>query len=160
MLHAEAEAMRNWLTWLGPSHPQRVRTIDGLFEQRTATIWSTCYADLSRAVQVTGADIAHRLDKPMARLVAKSMKTRHVAVPGYVFFTVGRSLSSMDFRERTYLKFASCSTAPTRAMTRRTGCGGPRWYGGTARARCTARFSRACLPAANRRLRTARPSSG
>jgi type IV secretion system protein VirD4 len=106
MLHAEAEAMRNWLTWLGPSHPQRVRTIDGLFEQRTATIWSTCYADLSRAVQVTGADIAHRLDKPMARLVAKSMKTRHVAVPGYVFFTVGRSLSSMDFRERTYLKFA------------------------------------------------------
>jgi type IV secretion system protein VirD4 len=91
MQYAEIEAMRKWLAWLGPNHMERIRAIDALFEQRTATIWSTCYADISSTRQVK------------ARI---GPLTSSVKVPGYVFFTVSRSLSSMDFRERSYLRFA------------------------------------------------------
>ena len=91
MQYAEIESMRKWLAWLGPNHMERTRAIDALFEQRTATIWSTCYADISSIRQVK------------ARI---GPLTSSVKVPGYVFFTVSRSLSSMDFRERSYLRFA------------------------------------------------------
>ena len=91
MQYAEVESMRKWLSWLGPNHIERIKAIDALFEQRTATIWSTCYADISWTRQVK------------ARI---GPLTSSVKVPGYVFFTVSRSLSSMDFRERSYLKFA------------------------------------------------------
>jgi type IV secretion system protein VirD4 len=91
MQHAEAESMRKWLSWLGPNHIARIKAIDALFEQRTATMWSTCYADISWTRQVK------------ARI---GPLTSSVKVPGYVFFTLSRSLSSMDFRERSYLRFA------------------------------------------------------
>jgi type IV secretion system protein VirD4 len=91
MRYAEIDAMRKWLAWLGPNHLARIRTIDAVFEQRTATIWSTCYADISWTRQVK------------ARI---GPLTSSVKEPGYVFFTVSRSLSSMDFRERSYLRFA------------------------------------------------------
>lgn len=91
MRYAEIESMRKWLAWLGPNHVERIKAIDALFEQRSATIWSTCYADISWTRQVK------------ARI---GPLTSSVKVPGYVFFTVSRSLSSMDFRERSFLKFA------------------------------------------------------
>lgn len=91
MQYAEIEATRNWLGWLGPNHMARMTAIDALFEQRTATIWSTCYADLTTNRQVK------------ARI---GPLTTSVKDPAYVFFTVSRSLASMDFRERSYLRFA------------------------------------------------------
>jgi type IV secretion system protein VirD4 len=91
MRYAEIESMRKWLAWLGPNHLDRIRAIDELFEQRTTTIQSTCYADISSVRQVK------------ARI---GPLTSSVKVPGYVFFTVSRSLASMDFRERSYLRFA------------------------------------------------------
>ena len=91
MRYAEIESVQKWLAWLGPNHIQRIKAIDALFEQRTATIWSTCYADISSIRQVK------------ARI---GPLTSSVKVPGYVFFTVSRSLSSMDFRERSFLRFA------------------------------------------------------
>jgi type IV secretion system protein VirD4 len=90
MRYAEVEAMQKWLAWLGPNHLARIRSIDGIFEQRTATIWSTCYADLSWTRQVK------------ARI---GPLTSSVKEPAHVFFTVSRSLASMDFRERSYLRF-------------------------------------------------------
>jgi type IV secretion system protein VirD4 len=65
--------------------------IDALFEQRTATIWSTCYADLTTTRQVK------------ARIGPLTTTAKD---PAHVFFTVSRSLASMDFRERSYLRFA------------------------------------------------------
>jgi type IV secretion system protein VirD4 len=91
MRYAEIESVRKWLSWLGPNHIERIKAIDALFEQRTASIWSTCYADISWTRQVK------------ARI---GPLTQSVKVPGYVFFTVSRSLSSMDFRERSYLRLA------------------------------------------------------
>ncbi len=91
MRRADLDATQKWLGSLGPNHTQRIKAIDALFEQRTATIWSTCYADISTIRQVK------------ARI---GPLTSTVKVPGYVFFTVSRSVSSMDFRERTYLRLA------------------------------------------------------
>jgi type IV secretion system protein VirD4 len=105
MQHAEADAMKNWLAWLGPSHQQRIRTIDSVFEQRTATIWSTCYADISSHTQVSGRERARNFGG-VAALAAVARGPVTVRQPGYSFFTVSASLSSMDFRERTYLRFA------------------------------------------------------
>jgi type IV secretion system protein VirD4 len=69
----------------------RMSAIDALFEQRTATIWSTCYADLTTTRQVK------------ARIGPLTTTAKD---PAHVFFTVSRSLASMDFRERSYLRFA------------------------------------------------------
>lgn len=91
MRHAEKEFMRTWLEWLGPNHLERIRKIDSIFEEHTETMWSTCYLDVSWNRQVK------------ARI---GPLTSTVKEPGYVFFTVSRSLSTMDFRERSYLKLA------------------------------------------------------
>lgn len=106
MRRAELEAMQKWLASLGPDHAQRVKAIDALFEQRTATISSTCYADISGFRQVTARERASRTGGLPALIIAASGKSSTVKVKGYVFFTVSRSLSSMDFRERTYLRLA------------------------------------------------------
>lgn len=104
MQQAEAEAMRSWLAWLGPNHLHRIRSIDGLFEQRTATIWATCFADITSVRQISGAQRAQGYSGLAAVIAYKTPAT--VKDKGHVFFTVGRALSSMDFRERTYLRFA------------------------------------------------------
>ena len=106
MRQAEFESMQKWLAWLGPNHMQRIKAIDALFEQRTATISSTCYADISTVRQETAMDRARNTSGVAALVVAATRKTWTIKVPGYVFFTVSRSLSSMDFRERTYLRLA------------------------------------------------------
>jgi type IV secretion system protein VirD4 len=86
MRRAEAEFMQKWLSWLGPHHAHRAPRINALFEERTATEWATRFHDFSTAHQVS-------------RWKSEESK-------GYVFFTVTRSLASMDFKERTYLKLA------------------------------------------------------
>ena len=91
MQQAEFEAMQQWMAWLGPTHGQRLRALDALFEQRTATMWATCYADISTSRQIK------------ARIGPLSSSVRE---PRYVYFVISRSLSSMDFRERTYLRLA------------------------------------------------------
>ena len=106
MKRAELEFVQKWLAWLGPNHPQRVQAIDALFEQRTATIWSTCYADISTIRQETAMDRARKTGGAAAVIIAASRKNFTINVPGYVFFNISRSLASMDFRERTYLKLA------------------------------------------------------
>lgn len=107
MRRAEHDAMQKFLAWLGPNHAQRIKAIDALFEQRTATIWSTCYVDLSRFREVTARERTSDPHVSIASLIIRaSGKSTAVKVDGYVFFTVSRSLSSMDFRERTYLRLA------------------------------------------------------
>ena len=106
MRYAEIEAMRKWLSQLGPNHIARIKAIDALFEQRTATISSACYADISTIRQETAMDRARKTGGLPALIVAASRKTWTIKVPGFVFFTVSRSLSSMDFRERAYLRLA------------------------------------------------------
>ena len=105
MLQAEADAMKGWLAWLGPNHLQRMRAIDAVFEQRTATIWATCYADLSSHRQISGMERARNFGG-VAAIAAAARGPVTVSDTAYSFFTVGRSLSTMDFRERTYLRFA------------------------------------------------------
>lgn len=86
MQRAEAEFLHKWLTWLGPVHAQRAQRINALFEERTATAWATRFVDFSTTQQVS-------------RWKTEEEKK-------YVFFTVTRSLASMDFKERTYLQLA------------------------------------------------------
>lgn len=86
MRREEAEFTYKWLNWLGPSHAHRVSSIDALYEQATATAWATRYADFSTVQQVS-------------RWKSEEDK-------GYVFFSVTRTLASMDNRERTYLRLA------------------------------------------------------
>lgn len=86
MRREEAEFTYKWLNWLGPSHTHRVPHIDTLYEQRTVTAWATRFAEFSTLHQVS------------------RWKTNEDK--GYVFFTVTRTLASMDHRERTYLKLA------------------------------------------------------
>jgi hypothetical protein len=74
MKRAELEFMQKWLGWLGPDHPQRAQAIDALFEQRTATIWSTCYADISTIRQETAMDRARRTSGAAAVIIAASRK--------------------------------------------------------------------------------------
>jgi type IV secretion system protein VirD4 len=69
---------------------QRIRAIDRLFEQRTQTLSSTCYLDISTSTTTPSI---------FGSFGSKTDKT-----PRYVFFTVSRSLSGLDFRERTYLR--------------------------------------------------------
>ena len=90
----EFESMRNWLGWLGPDHVQRVKAIDTLFEQRNQTVWANCFADMSTTGQ--------RPPGFVGSLIAEAeLTTRRCAS-----FTVSRSLASMDFRERTFLRLA------------------------------------------------------
>ena len=58
MRQNEAEATRSWLGWLGPTHQQRIRTIETVFEQRQAPIWATCFVDLTTHRQIAGMDRA------------------------------------------------------------------------------------------------------
>jgi len=100
---AEFEFMQKWLAWLGPNHIERIKTIDALFEQRTKTIWSTCYADFSKTRQ--------RLPGMLGLFDSGTVSDRmlgidHLTTTRIVFFTVTRSLASMDFRERTFLRLA------------------------------------------------------
>jgi type IV secretion system protein VirD4 len=83
--------MANWLAWLGPDHATRVERIEALFAERSATVWSKIVLDASWQTSIR-AQIG-----PLVKVVAH---------PGFVSFTVSRSLASMDFRERTYLKLA------------------------------------------------------
>lgn len=85
MQHAESEFMQKWLAWLGPNHTQRVSRINALFEERSATVWATRFHDFS-SYSSQGEQVTE--DK------------------GYLYYTVTRSLASMDFRERTYLRLA------------------------------------------------------
>ena len=105
MLAAEAEATRSWLAWLGPDHLQRITTIDAVFEQRTATIWATCFADLTTHRQISGRERARDFGG-VAAIAAAARGPVTVKDTANAFFTVNRSLASMDFRERTYLRFA------------------------------------------------------
>ena len=77
MQRAETEFMQKWLAYLGPNDALRVQGINTLFEERTATVYATHYADLSQKENWQ-----------------------------YVFFTVTRSLASMNFRELTFLRLA------------------------------------------------------
>jgi type IV secretion system protein VirD4 len=83
--------MANWLAWLGPDHPSRVERIEALFAERSATVWSKVVVDASWTTSIAAA---------IGPLV------KDINHPGYVSFTVSRSLASMDFRERTFLKMA------------------------------------------------------
>lgn len=88
----EADAyMANWLAWLGPDHAKRVERIEELFASRSATIWAKMVLDASWHQTIAAA---------IGPLVKDVYHT------GYVSFAVSRSLASMDFRERTYLKLA------------------------------------------------------
>jgi type IV secretion system protein VirD4 len=78
---AEAEFMQKWLAWLGPNHGHRVSRINALFEERSATVWAT-------------------------RLHPFQSRTTTYGDYAYVYYSVTRSLASMDFRERTYLRLA------------------------------------------------------
>ena len=64
--------------------------IESIFEQNAATIAATWFADLSWNRQVKTA-------------FGLKKDAKHTA---YAFFTVERSLSNMDFRERSYLRIA------------------------------------------------------
>jgi type IV secretion system protein VirD4 len=86
MRREEAEFTYKWLNWLGPSHAVRAGRIDALYEERTATAWATRFAEFSTVQQVS-------------RWKSEEDK-------GYVFFSVTRTLASMDNRERTYLRLA------------------------------------------------------
>lgn len=92
MQHIEADFMQKWLAWLGPSHGHRVGRINALFEERTATVWATRFHTFITYREVPGATV---FSAPKAQ-----------ASRGYVFFTVTRNLSSMDLKERSYLKLA------------------------------------------------------
>jgi type IV secretion system protein VirD4 len=105
MRQNEAEATRSWLGWLGPTHQQRIRTIETVFEQRQAPIWATCFVDLTTHRQIAGMDRARNFSG-LAAVAAAARGPVTQKVPGYAFFTVVRALSTMDFRERTYLKLA------------------------------------------------------
>lgn len=86
MRREEAEFTYKWLNWLGPRHAHRVPRIEAVYEQGTATAWATQFADFSSRTQVS------------------RWKTNEDR--GYVFFTVTRTLASMDSRERVYLRLA------------------------------------------------------
>lgn len=99
MQNAETEFTKKWLTWLGPNHAARAARIDALFEERTATMWSTYYADLS---QRTWSEVQHN----------------YVTTHNYVFSSVSRSLSSMDFRERTFLRYVELLNSATNGSSK------------------------------------------
>jgi type IV secretion system protein VirD4 len=84
MEHAESEFVQKWLAWLGPNHTQRVSRINALFEERSATVWATRFHDFSS--YTGGSEVKEH--------------------KGYLYYTVTRSLASMDFRERSYLRLA------------------------------------------------------
>lgn len=94
MQGAEFAFMQKWLAWLGPNHASRVSRINALFEERTATIWATRFHDFSsyQKFYTTG---------PFGNQYPGVREDK-----GYVFYTVSRSLASMDFKERTYLRIA------------------------------------------------------
>ncbi|MGE2818132.1 type IV secretory system conjugative DNA transfer family protein [Mycobacterium heidelbergense] len=87
---ADADAA-NWIAWLGPDHNSRVERIEELFAERSATMWSSLVVDASWKTTI------HAQIGPLVKDVHHT---------GYVYFMVSRSLASMDFRERTYLKLA------------------------------------------------------
>ncbi|WP_261859490.1 type IV secretory system conjugative DNA transfer family protein [Mycobacterium montefiorense] len=94
LARAQQEAdyyMANWLAWLGPDHDSRVERIEAVFAERTATMWAKLVVDASWHQTI------HAQIGPLVKDIPHT---------GYVSFTVSRSLASMDFRERTYLKLA------------------------------------------------------
>jgi type IV secretion system protein VirD4 len=88
---AEDKDMRDWLASLGRTHEARAPAIEAMFEQHTATVNATCFADMEWTSQI----------KARIGPLKKNVKNDR-----FVFFTVSRSLSSMDFRERSYLRVA------------------------------------------------------
>jgi type IV secretion system protein VirD4 len=84
-------SMARWLAWLGSDHNSRVQRIEALFEERSATLSATLVVDASWTEQI------HAQIGPLVKDIHHT---------GYVYFAVSRSLASMDFRERTYLKLA------------------------------------------------------
>ncbi|WP_155769605.1 type IV secretory system conjugative DNA transfer family protein [Mycobacterium asiaticum] len=95
MRHIEAEFMQKWLAWLGPDHAYRIGRINALFEERTATLWATDFHTFSSY---------HKIQQQTMFFVPVGPDAREDR--GYVFYTVTRNLSSMDLRERSYLKLA------------------------------------------------------
>jgi type IV secretion system protein VirD4 len=91
----EAEASSEALARLGPTHTERMRAIDAMFEQQTATMSATYCAWWERRQDPgeAGQD-AQGKQKPARRVQAR------------VLFTVNRNLAGMDNRERTYLRVA------------------------------------------------------
>lgn len=85
MQQKEAEFRQRWLGWLGPNHAYRAQCINTVFEECTATFEATRFVDFSTN---------HRVGRKWE--VDKR----------YIFFTVTRSLASMNLKERAYLRIA------------------------------------------------------
>lgn len=88
MKAAEFDAAHKVAMGMGPAPTDRLRVVESAFEARTATLWSTYYGEITS--------------------VRKSVKETNKR---YAFFTVTRSLASMDNRELAYLKVAEMLNA-------------------------------------------------
>jgi type IV secretion system protein VirD4 len=95
MRNAEGEFIQKWLAWLGPNHTDRTSRINAVFEEHTATVWATTLHTFSTIHKAQAEKLF------FVRINAETTESK-----GYIYFTVTRSLASMDFRERTYLRLA------------------------------------------------------